>query len=214
MRSNRGLGRLGAIVLALGLAASQAPAQEEDAGLGKDDWPCKHKYRPTLVAASVWTGPALPDGAGAWRDDAALREFVERIASPETSPKQGVAEIERFAATLAADGAETLTLLFAGLLDEINVYRRFAVDGIWEFTAKHRLLARVLAETEAAYLAVPYDGSTASEAERKRIEVERFWQQRAFDDFEDEARYLCHRLVYLEGKLGTLARAIAGQFEP
>lgn len=201
--------RLAAIVVAVCLASSAAPAQQADEGFDVDDWPCHQKYRPVLAASSVWPGPDVGEAVGDWRGDEAVRALAERVASPEMSPSQGEAEIERFAASLVRDKAARLTLLFAALLDEINGYRRFAIDGIWEFTAKHRLLAEVLAKTEAAYLAVPYDGTAESDAERKRIEEQRFWQLRAYDDAEDEARYLCKRLMYLEGKMGTLARAIA-----
>ncbi|MFQ5784463.1 MAG: hypothetical protein ACE5H8_06535 [Alphaproteobacteria bacterium] len=201
--------RLVAGLVAGALAAAPAVAQQADSGLGEADWPCRGGYRPALAAAAVWTGPELGDARQRWRDDPAVRKLAERLASPETSPDQGVREIDRFAAALGDDRRRRLILLVAGLIEEINVYRRFAVAGVWEFTAKRRLLADVMAETETRYRALPYDGAAASEAERKRLEEQRFWQSRAYEDFDDEARYLCKRLVYLEGKLGALARAIA-----
>ncbi len=198
-------------------ALAPALAQQARDGFDESDWPCPHSYRAAFDAGTLWTGP---DIAGLdWQGDPVVKRLTLRIGSPETSPAQGEREIDRFAAGLDEGGLddaerETLTLLFAGLFEEIGGYRKFAVDGIWGFTANHRLLARVLAETEAAYLAVPFDGSAASDTERKRIEELRFWQLRVFDDAEDEARYLCHRLVYLEGKLGRLARAIARHMDP
>jgi hypothetical protein len=204
-----------AMVIALGLAPVIGAAQEEDRlDLYEKDWPCHQRYRPQIDAAAVWTGPPLDAATRRWRDEPSVRRLAERLASPETSPRQGVELIDALAAELAAPRAERLTMLFAGVLDGINGYRRFAVDGIWEFVARRRLTEKVLAETEAAYAEVADDGSPDRAVRRQELERQRFWQYRLIDDFADEARFLCTRLTYLEGKLGTLARRIAGHIEP
>lgn len=189
------------------LTAAPAATQEDD-GLREEDWPCQQRYRPGLAAAAVWAGPDLGDAPERWREYREIARLAERLASPETSPRQGEREVDRFAAGL--DGARTrpLTLLFSGLLEETGVYRGFAVGGVWEFTAKRQLIVSVLAGTQAKLLALPYDAGDETEADRKRLEEELFWQQRALDRADGEARYLCERIVYLEGKLGRLARAI------
>jgi hypothetical protein len=206
---------LAAIVIALGLAPAPGAAQEGDRlDLYEDDWPCHQRFRPALEAAAVWSGSPIDAAAQRWRDEAPVRRLAERLANPETSPRQGEKLIDQFAEALAERRAERLRMLFTGVLDEINVYRGFAVDGIWEFVARRRLTERVLAETEAAYAALADDPSPDREARRKTLEHQRFWQYRMIDDFADEARFLCNRLTYLEGKLGTLARRIAKQIDP
>ncbi len=52
--------------------------------------------------------------------------------------------------------------------------------------------------------------SPEAEAKRKLIEQRRFWQRRAFEKAEGEARFLCQRLISLESRLGALVRSIRG----
>lgn len=206
------------VLLSVALAASAIqprPAgtqQELPPEFVESDWPCHARYRAKLVAATFWTGPKPDEGASQWRDDSQVRKLAETLGSPETTTRLAVERIDAFARELAngKDKDRRLTLLFYALLDEINTYRRFVHDGIYQFMGRRRLAAEALATTEAEYHSVPHDGSKASKAKRKQLEQRRFWQSRVFDNAEDEARFLCKRLTSLEGKLGAMARAIAG----
>lgn len=206
--------------LAAPFAGAPALAQEtrEHAPLvlDEDDWPCPAPYRLEFSPGAVWTGPRLGPDSAAWREDAGVRRLAEEVAAPETALRQAPARIEAFAATLADDPTRNrrLTRLFHGVLDELNLYRRFILEGILGFVARHRLAAEALADIEAELHGLPTDGTDRTARRREALAQQRFWAARALDDAQGEARFLCHRLTALEAKLGVLARAIAAQLEP
>lgn len=191
----------------------QAQGADEAYRLSEEDWPCHGRYRLAFSAGSFWQGPGLDGAAAALADDEALRKLAERVMAPDAGRDAGTTLIEDFARDHgdAATRRRRLTLLFAAVLDEANLYRRFILEGIVGFVARRRLAADLLAQTELRYQALAADPSPAARAELKALEQRRFWQKRAFDSADGEARFLCHRLTSLEGKLGGLAREIAGR---
>lgn len=210
---------LGAALFAVAavLEAGAARAQtNEPLILGEEDWPCHGKYRLEFSAGAVWPGPPLGPATAAWRDDPAVRRLAEELAAPETMREPARAKVAAFAAGLSGDPARArrLALLFRGVVDELNLYRRFVLEGIVGSVARRRLAAGALARTEVELAGLPDDGSAQAAQRRKAIEERRFWQARAVDRAEGEAQFLCKRLTALEGKLGALARAIAGQLPP
>ena len=81
----------------------------------------------------IWGRPLpspLPEG---WRQDPGVREVVEFAANPENPPRQGARQIAAFAAPLGAERAERLLLVFAGLVDQLNLLRGFVIEGVRDF---------------------------------------------------------------------------------
>lgn len=204
------------LVAALAMPGA-ARAQQEDGAmmLNEADWPCPGKYRLAFSAAEVWAGPPPGPETDTWRDDADVRALAERLASPETMSDRTPDMVAAFAARIAGDPARDarLTLLFRGVLDELNLFRRFILEGIVGFVARRMLAADALAGFESELDALPDDGAAATEKTRKTLAYRRFWTARVIEKSEGEARFQCQRLNALEGKLGTLARAIAGHLD-
>lgn len=204
---------LGAVLALCGPPALAQSAAEADPYLLREaDWPCHGRYRESYSAGAFWQGPPLDGAQQALESAPVIRKLAETIVAPDVGEKAARPRVDAFAAGLPA-GAERgrrLSLLFAAVLEESNLYRRFVLEGIVAMMGRRRLAAEALAESTVAYQSLAAETSDAAAAERKALEQRRFWQQRAFDEAEDEAVYLCHRLTAMEGKLGRLARAIAG----
>ena len=193
-------------------ALAQSAAEEDPYLLREADWPCHGRYRETYSAGAFWQGPPLDGAQQALERAPEIHKLAETIVAPDIGAAAAQPMIDAFAADQPAGEARRrrLTLLFAAVLEESNLYRRFVLEGIVAMMGRRRLAAEALARSELAYQSRAAETSDEAQAERKALEQRRFWQQRAFDEAEDEARFLCHRLTTMEGKLGRLTRAIAG----
>jgi hypothetical protein len=106
----------------------------------------------------IWGGPLpspLPEG---WRQNAAVREVVEFAANPENPPGQGAERITAFAAPLGAAREEQLMMVFAGLLEQFDLLRRFVIEGVRDFVLRAKILRDAVAQNDAALAALPADG--------------------------------------------------------
>ena len=216
MRSphRRGIGaRLLTACLLVAAVGWQGPvAQDREVyRLTEEDWPCHGRYRAEFEAGTIWAGPVLDPAEAKRREVPAIVKLAEEAAAPQTSVDQATDMIDTFADGLPQGEQKdrSLAMLFYAVLDELNLYRRFILEGIVQFVARHRLAVDVLASVEAEYQALAYDHSEQANAKRKSLDHRRFWVGRAVEEAEDEARFLCQRLNSLEGRLGSLARAIA-----
>lgn len=205
-----------ALLLTLGALLPWQPLLAQDAAdgpysLSEADWPCHGRYRETFSAGAFWQGPSLDGAAEALAGAPATRKLAETIAGLDVGRNEASTMIGDFAAALPDDGGRgrSLALLFAATLDEVNLYRRFMLEGIVANIARQRIARDAMAQSEVALQELAGDTSAEAETRRKTLEHRRFWEGRAFEDAEEDAQFLCHRLTALEGKLGRLARAIA-----
>ena len=191
--------------------AQQTPADHAIV-ITEEDWPCHGRYRPAFSAAAFWQGPSLDGMAVELEQRPETRKLAERIVAPETGQQEAETSIAGFAAEQPGEEMRrrALTVLFVGVIAEANLYRRFILEGIVASVGRGRLAAAALAESELAIQDLADDPAPSAEAGRDALEQRRFWRQRAFEQASGEARFLCHRLTSLEGKVGRLARAIAG----
>lgn len=193
-----------------GPRAQQTPADQAIV-ITEGDWPCHGRYRPAFSTGAFWQGPPLDGMAVELGQRPETRKLAERLVAPETGQEEAEASIAGFAAKHPGEEARgrALAVLFVGVIQEANLYRRFVLEGIVASVGRGRLAAEALAGSELAIQDLATKPSPSAEAERKALEQRRFWQQRAFEQASGGARFLCHRLTSLEGKLGRLARAIA-----
>ena len=209
------LAALAAAVLLANLAPLHAQHTVGDDGfpISEQDWPCHGRIRIAFSAGSFWQGPSLDGTDGELERDAEAVRLAERLVAPGTSKGTGRGAIEAFAGRLeSGPGRERrLAVLFAAVLAESNLYRRFVMEGIAAMVARRRLAGEQVASTDVKLQILADDRSAEAAARRKTLEQRRFWQQRAFQGADDDSRFLCHRLTALEAKLGVLAREIAHQ---
>jgi len=188
-------------VLALGGARS-ASAQ------GIADWPCQQAQVARLSASTLWQG-SPPAAAGEWREDEAVRRTVMTATNPENVPQLGQSAIDELARTAGGDKQGRLALALAGIIAEVNDLREILFVGLRQKITTARVLASVVAENDAALAALPVDDAApASVKRRKEITEARFRNFRSQDNAEDDAKFLCRRLDYLDRKAGLLIARI------
>ena len=178
-----------------------APAAAEEIR----NWPCDAPLAERFDPVQVWGSPlpsSLPEGR---RQDPGVREVVEFVANVENPPGQGAKRIAAFAAPLGAEREERLVLVFAGLLDQFNLLRRFVIEGVRDFVLRAKILREAIDRNETAVAALPTE---AREEQRQGYLEARSWDARRMDDALDEAEFLCRRYGYLDRKLRELTAAI------
>ncbi|MEM6974410.1 MAG: hypothetical protein AAF577_16595 [Pseudomonadota bacterium] len=189
-----------------------APAQ----AFNDPDWPCQQRKVRQLSWGQMWTGPALPDSARAWRDD----ETIDRLVAEITPRRTPIEVVPGLIADVAASAQKTrderLTALFAGVFARIDQERAQIVDGISRLAKREReRSARIDAmRTDLVAMrdaAVPedFDALDAIEA----LEDDIAWETRIYDDRRRSFQFVCESPVLLEKRAFALARIIQGALE-
>lgn len=197
---------LAAIVpgLSIGTGAVQAAPQ--------GDWPCIQRKVPKLSAGAYWTGPAIDENA-AWRNDPEVAQLVGALASRRTPMERAEKLIGDFAKAHEKDKQEKLTLVFAGVFNEINNVRSDVMRGIERFVknqdAKTDALTKAREEFEA--LAAKPDKTQEDLNKLAELQATVQWLVRIYDDRQSTLTYICETPVLLEQRLYAVAKAIQAQ---
>ncbi|MEM9781278.1 MAG: hypothetical protein AAF899_02275 [Pseudomonadota bacterium] len=189
-----------------------APAQAFD----DPDWPCQQRKVRHLSWGQMWTGPALPESARAWRDDDAVASLVAEIA-PRRTPIEAVpALVANLAPAAAKTRDERLTALFAGVFARIDQERAKIVDGISRLAKRERerseridaMRTDLVAMREAS---APEDFDALDRIEA--LEDDIAWETRIYDDRRRSFQFVCESPVLLEKRAFALARIIQGALD-
>ena len=179
------------------------------------DWPCIQRKVPEISAGMMWAGPPVQEDDRSWRRDEKLAALVGELAERRLPIEQAELRIDEFAAGLDADKDQKLTLLFTGLLQDINAVRGEIIEGIERYTRRQRDLAdKVRSMTvELAEMRARTDATEEERATARKLEEELVWQTRIFDEREQSLTYVCESPVLLEQRLFALARQIMNHLE-
>lgn len=197
-----------AVALLLALPSS---GHAQRAAHGPPDWPCVQRLIPELSPVTIWTGPPIDQLEANWWDDDELARVVRFAGARETSTEAAVERVQSYIEGLGEDGREErLTLLFAGLFQElgrersrtIEAVRRYARGQVGQLEEISTMVDR-LEEARAANDTPPEDV--------ERLEQELFWQRRVFQDRQGSLRALCQQPYLLEERLGRLVRVITAE---
>lgn len=102
-----------------------------------------------------------------------------------------------------------LTLVFAGVLDELNHDRARLIDGIKRYSRDQARRAEAIGKALDELTRLEQDAAPESQAKAEGMRKDLQMQERIFDERERSVRYLCLRPVAVEERLGVLARVIA-----
>lgn len=189
------------------IAASPAQAFNDP------DWPCQQRKVRHLSWGQMWTGPALPESARAWRDDAELAGLVALIAPRRT----GLDDVPALLAEIGpADGRsrdDRLTALFAGVFARIDGERAEIVDGISRLAKRERARSERIdaLRGDLAALQAAADPSNFDALDRiEELEDEIAWETRIYDDRRRSFQFVCESPVLLEKRAFAIARIIQG----
>lgn len=191
------------------LIGLSAPAEAQRAASGPPDWPCVQRLVPDLAWGTIWNGPSIDELERDWWDDKEVGQIVRFAGTRETPQEEAVERVRDFAAE-AEDGEERLTLLFAGLYEQITRERAQTIAAIRRYSRGQvgRLgrIGELIDELDEA--------RRADDADPERIEQleqEIFWERRVFEDRQDSLRTLCEQPYLLEERLSRLVRAIQSE---
>ncbi|HXY99956.1 MAG TPA: hypothetical protein VEI03_08130 [Stellaceae bacterium] len=196
---------------ALLLLAGLAPLWTASAGAaapGADpDWPCQQVLVPVLSADMLWRGPPI-EKAGDWQADPEVAALVRRIAPRDVTVEAGEAAIGAFAATLGADKARRLTLVFAGLLDETNRDRSEVIERLKDLARRQRNLAALIDRLTTELDAAPAE--PGGEASASQTELQQRWSftSRSYAEMQRTMRYACEVPRTLDARLGAYAHVL------
>lgn len=189
--------------LALLAAASPALAASSADPL----WPCIQPKVPSLAVAQMWEGPPIEKLN--WRADPQISELVPIIAARRTPLDEADTMIDAFAADAGANKKERLTLLFAGVFDEINALRSRILTGIERYSQHQIDLAKRIRE-ESLQLAKAKKGAASDDDKAKTVELEKevLWDTRIYDARNQAVTAVCESPVILEQRIFALSRSI------
>ncbi len=188
------------------LAASTAFAAP--AGL----WPCIQPKVASLAAAQMWAGPPL-DNLN-WRDDKQVSELIPVLAARRTSIEDAEKMIGQFAEQAGPDKKARLTLLFAGVYDQINTRRTRILSGIERYSQHQiELSERIKDESLKVAQAKKAAGSDDDKAKAADLEKQLLWDTRIYDARSQAVTAVCESPVILEQRAFSIARAIQNVME-
>ena len=180
------------MLLLAGAAAAMAAAPVDP------DWPCVQRLVPSLTAATLWPGQAP---TGDWRADPRIAALVRDAADRRRPVDEAARRLEDFVAT--KPGAEAVSEVFAGLVDQTNVERGQAIERLRSIARRERALAsatdRVTTELEALPATAP---------ERDDLTARRTLMIREYEEIGRTIRYSCEIPVDFEARLGRFAQVL------
>ncbi|TCK31561.1 hypothetical protein EV667_1672 [Ancylobacter aquaticus] len=189
------------VLLLAGVAPSFAAAPA--GGL----WPCIQRKVPELAAGQMWSGPPIENLK--WQDDRQVADLVPVLAAQRTSVDEATKQIDAFAVTLGADGKQRLTLLFAGLFEQINARRSRIMNGIERYSQHQiELSKRIKEESLAVAKAKKAAGAELDNAKALELERQLLWDTRIYDARQQSMTAVCESPVLLEQRIFSLARVI------
>jgi hypothetical protein len=175
------------------------------------DWPCVQPKVATLGYGQMWAGPPLDDAMKSWRGDEAREDLVALLVARRTPIEQAKAAIADYAAKAGADANQKLTLLFAGVFDEINDQRSRVVTGIERFARKQRALSDRIKTESIRISQTQRDMAAQMSPDGQKDQETLDWDTRIYDERSQSLTYVCETPVILEQRAFDLAREIQGR---
>lgn len=202
---------LAATLLAPALVAPAAQAASP-AGSSANLWPCIQPRVESLAAGQMWDGPPI-DGL-AWRDDAGVADLVPVLTARRTPIEEADAKVADFAKAAGADKNARLTLLFAGVFDQINGLRARILTGIERYS-KHQIDLSTRIKDDSLQLARLKKAAASDDDRAKAADAEKqlLWDTRIYDSRTQAVNAVCESPVILEQRAFALARSIRAQMD-
>jgi hypothetical protein len=204
-----------AILLAASLAC---PATAALASVAADvlqrtrdpDWPCVQAKVPELSPTAVWSGPPIDEALKAWEKDTKIAGLVAELAARRMPVEEATAAIGNFAKGLAAaEKAEKLTRLFAGLFETLDRERADVMQGIGRYARQQKAMAEAI--RQAMSKAQDPSVAPADPQQASALNEQLVWQTRIFNERRAALTYVCEVPTIIEQRLFALARAIAAE---
>ena len=190
------------------LLLTAATAFAATAGL----WPCIQPKVATLAAGQMWVGPPL-EGLN-WRDDKQVAELVPVLAARRTPVEEAETLIGQFAEQAGPEKKARLSMLFAGVFDQINTRRARILTGIERY-AQHQVELSQRIKEESLKVAQAKKAATTDDDKAKAADLEKqlLWDTRIYDARSQAVTAVCESPVILEQRAFSIARAVQNVME-
>lgn len=175
-------------------------------------WPCIQPKVATLAAAQMWAGPPLDNLD--WRGDKQVSELVPILAARRTSIEEAETLIDQFAGQAGPDKKVRLSMLFAGVFDQINTRRARILTGIERYS-QHQVQLSDRIKDESLKVAQAKKAASTDDDKAKAAEIEKqlLWDTRIYDARSQAVTAVCESPVILEQRAFSIARAIQNVME-
>ncbi|MCK0208696.1 hypothetical protein MWN33_11725 [Starkeya koreensis] len=175
-------------------------------------WPCVQRKVPVLAAGQMWSGPSIENVN--WQQDSDVAALVPVLVAQRTPIDDATEQVESFAQKAGAERKDRLTLLFAGVFDQINARRSRIMNGIERYS-QHQIELSQRIKSESLELAKAKKAAQSDEDKAKAAELEQrlLWDTRIYDARNQAVTAVCESPVLLEQRAFSLARAIQNVME-
>jgi hypothetical protein len=201
--------RAGVLAAAL-LSAAMPSANAATPGAATSDWPCVQQKVTTLTSPQIWDGPPVEEVKG-WFDHEPIRKLLPYITSRRIGMEDAAKAIKNFAEKIPeAERDKMLTVLFAGVLANLNDERRLVMNGIERFQQRQKGRAAELERQGLEISKLKEKAATdpnAAEALNK-AEEQFNWDVRVFQERNQNMPLACEIPVLIEQRAFELGREI------
>ena len=180
---------------------AELPGQEKN-----PDWPCIQVLLEELSWGSIWTGPPLDERTTKWKENEELRLLAIKIMDRKTKEEDGITELKKF--TKKNNSPEDLTFLFHALFDKTNEIWKNRTQKLKNFGKKQRLTSEKIAR-KLEKSKILLENPEANKEEITRLEQEKLWDIRKFEDRRMQSDYLCEQPRFYEKRLGVYSKIIS-----
>jgi hypothetical protein len=203
--------KLWAVVMAVGIELV-FPGMALAADPRFPDWPCNQVKVPEISVAAVWAGPPIDDVGNAWEEDAAIKDFVARLAARRTPLEEAQKAISAVITGTESERQKKAKLLFAGLFTTLNHERSEVMQGIERYFRKQKEFAAQIRST-ILQLHELQDRPDADQGRVDELTNRVEWDTRVFEERRKTINFVCEVPVLIEQRLFALARAIQQSLE-
>ncbi|WP_271169374.1 hypothetical protein [Hansschlegelia plantiphila] len=193
--------------------APRAPETGRRAVAKDPDWPCMQPKVSTLSYGQMWSGPPLDDAIKTWRTDSAIEDLVERLVARRTTMDEAKSLLDAFARGAGDQKAQKLTLIFAGVFEELNDQRSRIIAGIERYARKQRALSDRIKDESVRIAATQKDMASQMSPEGQKDQQALDWDTRIYDERTQSLTYVCESPVILEQRAFDLGREIQSRLD-
>lgn len=196
-------------------ATPRAPQPNQFRKTADTDWPCIQPRVAELSYGQIWQGPALDQALETWRSDADVAALVPVLVARRTNKDEASVALDRFVKNAGGDKNAKLTLLFAGIFEEINGSRAAVLAGIERYSRKQRELADQIKQSSLQLAADKKgkDMATLNSPEFRNKEDALTWETRIYDERAHSLTYVCETPVILDQLAFERARDIQSRMD-
>ena len=177
------------------------PAGEEK----NTDWPCIQVFIKELSWGSIWTGPPLDKNSSKWVDDENLSAMAKKIMNRKTKENEGIGELKKY--IKKNNSSNQLTKLFHALFDTTNEIWKKRTAKLLNFGKRQRLTSAKISIKLNKIKELSKD-LNLNKDEIQKLEQEKFWDIRRFEDRRNLSDSLCDQPRFYEKRLGVYSSII------